>query len=183
MPPWPPQCLHMRRERRIISAGQVGVARLPGRAAGHGASSKESPATGLLLGAWPANEQATSATRPSNLAAAAALPSPVMPMATPMSASLSAGASFTPSPVMAVTSPISLSSRTMSCRVRKGRVKLWQGACGESSRKAGESAPLPLAAVPAAHLLVPRLGAREAETAWLRQHAAPLCRHRKGGAA
>ena len=38
---------------------------------------------------------------------------PVMPMATPMSAALSAGASFTPSPVMAVTSPSCLSARTM----------------------------------------------------------------------
>ena len=40
---------------------------------------------------------------------------PVMPMATPMSASFRAGASFTPSPVIATTSPISFSNRTMSC--------------------------------------------------------------------
>mmetsp|Transcript_7535 Transcript_7535/g.11806 ORF Transcript_7535/g.11806 Transcript_7535/m.11806 type:complete len:405 (-) Transcript_7535:11-1225(-) len=40
---------------------------------------------------------------------------PVIPIAMPMSASLSAGASLTPSPVMATTWPFSLSSRTMSC--------------------------------------------------------------------
>mmetsp|Transcript_20295 Transcript_20295/g.44335 ORF Transcript_20295/g.44335 Transcript_20295/m.44335 type:complete len:288 (+) Transcript_20295:1963-2826(+) len=40
---------------------------------------------------------------------------PEMPMATPMSASFRAGASFTPSPVIAATSPWSLSSLTMSC--------------------------------------------------------------------
>ena len=38
---------------------------------------------------------------------------PVMPMATPMSAALRAGASLTPSPVMATTLPLCLSSRTM----------------------------------------------------------------------
>ena len=37
---------------------------------------------------------------------------PVMPIATPMSAVFSAGASFTPSPVIATTLPFSLSSRT-----------------------------------------------------------------------
>src|SRR5215217_2952978 len=37
---------------------------------------------------------------------------PVMPMATPMSAALRAGASLTPSPVMAATLPLCLSSRT-----------------------------------------------------------------------
>ena len=37
---------------------------------------------------------------------------PVMPMATPMSAVFSAGASFTPSPVIATTLPFSLSNRT-----------------------------------------------------------------------
>ena len=37
---------------------------------------------------------------------------PVMPMATPMSAALRAGASLTPSPVMATTLPLCLSSRT-----------------------------------------------------------------------
>ena len=37
---------------------------------------------------------------------------PVMPMATPMSAVLSAGASLTPSPVIATTLPFSFSSRT-----------------------------------------------------------------------
>mmetsp|Transcript_15108 Transcript_15108/g.64694 ORF Transcript_15108/g.64694 Transcript_15108/m.64694 type:complete len:400 (-) Transcript_15108:1333-2532(-) len=40
---------------------------------------------------------------------------PVMPMAMPMSASFSAGASLTPSPVIATISPCSLSNRTMSC--------------------------------------------------------------------
>mmetsp|Transcript_10395 Transcript_10395/g.33012 ORF Transcript_10395/g.33012 Transcript_10395/m.33012 type:complete len:237 (-) Transcript_10395:1933-2643(-) len=55
---------------------------------------------------------------------------PVMPMATPMSASLSAGASFTPSPVMATTSPSSLSSRTSFC--------LWMGSARENTR-----APMP----------------------------------------
>jgi hypothetical protein len=37
---------------------------------------------------------------------------PVIPMATPMSAALRAGASLTPSPVMATTLPVRLSSRT-----------------------------------------------------------------------
>ncbi len=37
---------------------------------------------------------------------------PVMPMATPMSASLTAGASLTPSPVMAATSPRLRQART-----------------------------------------------------------------------
>jgi hypothetical protein len=45
---------------------------------------------------------------------------PVMPIATPMSAALRAGASLTPSPVMATTLPVRLSSRTIrslaSCR-------------------------------------------------------------------
>ena len=36
-----------------------------------------------------------------------------MPIATPMSAALSAGASFTPSPVMAAISPFAWSARTM----------------------------------------------------------------------
>mmetsp|Transcript_1209 Transcript_1209/g.4791 ORF Transcript_1209/g.4791 Transcript_1209/m.4791 type:complete len:272 (-) Transcript_1209:2861-3676(-) len=40
---------------------------------------------------------------------------PVMPIARPTSASLSAGASFTPSPVMATTLPLLFSRRTMSC--------------------------------------------------------------------
>ena len=40
---------------------------------------------------------------------------PVMPIAMPMSASFSAGASLTPSPVIATISSASLSSRTMSC--------------------------------------------------------------------
>ncbi len=38
---------------------------------------------------------------------------PVMPMATPMSALLSAGASFTPSPVMATMCPLFLRASTM----------------------------------------------------------------------
>jgi hypothetical protein len=38
---------------------------------------------------------------------------PVMPIATPMSAALRAGASLTPSPVMATTLPVRLSSRTI----------------------------------------------------------------------
>ena len=38
---------------------------------------------------------------------------PVMPIATPMSAALRAGASFTPSPVMAAISPLAFSARTM----------------------------------------------------------------------
>eukprot|EP00963_Diacronema_lutheri_P014275 scaffold2859_cov349-Pavlova_lutheri.AAC.12 len=40
---------------------------------------------------------------------------PEIPIATPISASFKAGASFTPSPVMATTSPQLLSMRTMSC--------------------------------------------------------------------
>mmetsp|Transcript_7963 Transcript_7963/g.49175 ORF Transcript_7963/g.49175 Transcript_7963/m.49175 type:complete len:249 (+) Transcript_7963:1120-1866(+) len=40
---------------------------------------------------------------------------PDIPIATPMSANFSAGASFTPSPVMATTPPQFLSIRTMSC--------------------------------------------------------------------
>ena len=38
---------------------------------------------------------------------------PVMPIATPMSAAFSAGASFTPSPVIATISPLALSARTI----------------------------------------------------------------------
>ena len=38
---------------------------------------------------------------------------PVMPMATPMSADLSAGASFTPSPVIATISPLLCKALTM----------------------------------------------------------------------
>jgi hypothetical protein len=38
---------------------------------------------------------------------------PVMPMATPMSAFLSAGASFTPSPVIATRCPLSCSADTI----------------------------------------------------------------------
>ena len=44
---------------------------------------------------------------------------PVMPMATPMSAALRAGASFTPSPVMATICPSCLRARTMR--------SLWKG--------------------------------------------------------
>jgi len=40
---------------------------------------------------------------------------PVIPMATPMSASFRAGASFTPSPVIATMWPISRRRRTISC--------------------------------------------------------------------
>ncbi len=39
---------------------------------------------------------------------------PVMPIAMPMSAALSAGASFTPSPVIATTSPSEWRARTMA---------------------------------------------------------------------
>ena len=38
---------------------------------------------------------------------------PVMPMATPMAASFSAGASLTPSPVIATTAPRAFQARTM----------------------------------------------------------------------
>ena len=44
---------------------------------------------------------------------------PLRPIATPMSAALSAGASFTPSPVIAVTQPIACSARTIA--------SLWRG--------------------------------------------------------
>mmetsp|Transcript_8292 Transcript_8292/g.20948 ORF Transcript_8292/g.20948 Transcript_8292/m.20948 type:complete len:394 (+) Transcript_8292:1225-2406(+) len=58
-------------------------------------------------------EKLSSASTMSDASLATAVP--VMPMAMPMSASLSAGASFTPSPVIATIWPCSLSSRTMSC--------------------------------------------------------------------
>ena len=47
-------------------------------------------------------------------AASLATSVPVTPMATPMSARLSAGASLTPSPVMATTSPRACSALTMA---------------------------------------------------------------------
>ena len=40
---------------------------------------------------------------------------PVMPIAMPMSAAVTAGASFTPSPVIATTAPLARSAATIRC--------------------------------------------------------------------
>src|SRR4029453_14744699 len=71
---------------------------------------------------------------------------PVMPMATPMSAALRAGASFTPSPVMATTFPARLSSRTrrsLSSGATRATTPI-SGSCSSScsSGMAANSAPV-----------------------------------------
>mmetsp|Transcript_7800 Transcript_7800/g.18223 ORF Transcript_7800/g.18223 Transcript_7800/m.18223 type:complete len:253 (-) Transcript_7800:771-1529(-) len=74
---------------------------------------------------------------------------PAMPMATPMAACLSAGASLTPSPVMAVTSPLSLRILISAClsrgSVREKTIDLeWlvSSALRFSSGSAKKSAPV-----------------------------------------
>ena len=71
---------------------------------------------------------------------------PVIPMATPMSAALRAGASFTPSPVMATTLWLRLSSRTMRS-LSSGATRATTPICGScssssSSGMAANSAPV-----------------------------------------
>ena len=71
---------------------------------------------------------------------------PVIPMATPMSAALSAGASLTPSPVMATTLWLCLSSRTMrslSSGATRATTPI-SGSCRSSSSSlmAANSAPV-----------------------------------------
>mmetsp|Transcript_30056 Transcript_30056/g.70193 ORF Transcript_30056/g.70193 Transcript_30056/m.70193 type:complete len:210 (+) Transcript_30056:1012-1641(+) len=81
---------------------------------------------------------------------------PAMPMLSPTSASLRAGASLVPSPVTATTSPISLSLCTSTSLSRglalastwtPGRTLLW--AWGSSARNSPPSMALPLVKMPA----------------------------------
>mmetsp|Transcript_24063 Transcript_24063/g.60481 ORF Transcript_24063/g.60481 Transcript_24063/m.60481 type:complete len:210 (+) Transcript_24063:54-683(+) len=81
---------------------------------------------------------------------------PAMPMLSPTSASLSAGASFVPSPVTATTSPISLSLCTstslssgdaLASTWTLGSILRW--ACGSRDRNSPPSMALPFVKMPA----------------------------------